>query len=287
MYKILFMISLFIFHPAWSYISEKGPGQGDVFVGSVSELDWPGDIGPRPKVVTGGEQSEWIIKPVDEEGPTFMIQVVDIRPSGPMAVSPTVLIKFVKQGPGQLPWPKVVTGPGQMPWFEVVEGPEQSEWFVVPVGEEEGPSFMIQVSDVRPSTPVLGPGQSEVAVKFVGPEQSEVFIQSVEGPGQGALGVEEEGPTFMIQSADGRPSGPMGVEAPTVLIQFADVRPSTPVFGPGYMPWRQPEVIEVAYDPKRVQELRELLKSGKPLPPYIIRPSSPAPKFVPKKSPGS
>ena len=50
MYKILFVLSLFIFHPAWSYINEEDPGQP----------------GPPP----------W---PESEE-----LQVVDIWPSGPM-----------------------------------------------------------------------------------------------------------------------------------------------------------------------------------------------------------
>ena len=176
MYKILFMISLFIFHPAWSYISEKGPGQGDVFVGSVSELDWPGDIGPVSATDWPGDIGP--VSATDWPGDIGPVSATDWPVH--VAQAPTVIIKLAMKGPEQSEWfIQSVEGPGQMPWpGEVVEGPEQSEWFVEPVGEEEGPTFMIQFADGRPSGPM-----------GVAPT---VLIQFTDGPGQ--LSVPEMNP---------------------------------------------------------------------------------------------
>ena len=219
MYKVLVILSLFIFHPAWSYINEKGPGQ----------LPWPkvADIHPSGPMVAAptvliqfverGDHlmlanDEFLLdesdinldefirllrelnsnpekKPSDGELGSIENKNSDVRPSGPMAIkaadgivafAPTVLIETEEEGPT----------------FLISDGRPSGPFVRGPTHLAGTPTVLIQLADVHPSTPVLGPGQSEVAIKLVGPDQQDWFIKFVKGPGQMPW-VDDDAPTVL------------------------------------------------------------------------------------------
>ena len=114
-----------------------------------------------------------------------------------------------EKGPGQVPVPEgevivqVTKGPGQMPWSK--------------------DEVTIQV--------VKGPGQSEVAIQLAKGEKQFIELSEDVGFVVEWLEADEEAQDAdefeVIQITDVWPSTP--VLAPTVLIQLADVRPSGPM----------------------------------------------------------
>ena len=109
-----------------------------------------------------------------------------------------------EKGPGQVPWPKgevtIQIAKGEKQFIELSEDVGfVVEWLEADEEAQDADEFgIIQITDVWPSTPVLAP-------------------------------------TVLIQLADVRPSGPMGVEeeGPNFMIQLADILPSNSMFGPG------------------------------------------------------
>ena len=140
------------------------------------------------QVVNGPEESEWFVVPVndDEEGPNFMIELADFRPSGPFVsdAAPTVLIQFVERGDylmlangenGLFDWhdPSDVDLGGMVELLKLLESssPEKKS------SDEEPGSIENNSLYIRPSGPFVNTAAPTVLIKVAkGPGANETEL---------------------------------------------------------------------------------------------------------------